>query len=243
MYENMVAFVPSICKSAGTLVVAAANSLVMTPTGEIGPLDVQLQQRDELSGRRSGLTTRSALSDLKTHTMDIFEYFMLSIISKSAGAISFRLAADISAKVSSEVMSRVYEQINPEALGQDFRDLNVAEQYCKRLNRKFKNLRPEAINRLVHNYPSHNFIIDMEEAMELFERVDLPTSSLWNIAFAPKWRMMSPPLGNATIVQMLAIDGRSISNDKQDPGQGTDDGDDPAEDGARGNSDGEARAP
>ena len=43
-YGEVVALVPSLCKSAGTLVVTAAHKVVMSVTGEIGPLDVQLSQ-------------------------------------------------------------------------------------------------------------------------------------------------------------------------------------------------------
>src|SRR5262249_10520723 len=53
VYDDLVAFVPSFCKSAGTLIVAAANTVVISPWGEIGPLDVQLLQRNEILGRRS----------------------------------------------------------------------------------------------------------------------------------------------------------------------------------------------
>jgi membrane-bound ClpP family serine protease len=37
MYEEVVCFVPSQCKSAGTLIVTAGHKLVMSSLGEIGP--------------------------------------------------------------------------------------------------------------------------------------------------------------------------------------------------------------
>jgi len=178
MYQEVVAFIPSICKSAGTLIVASANCVICTGFGEIGPLDVQLARRDEIWGRRSGLTSRSALTDLREHTFDLFEHVMFAIIAKSRGSISFRLAAEISAKMTAEVMSSIYAQINPEVLGQDFMDLTVAEKYCERLNKSSRNLKPGAIHRLVYEYPTHDFVIDFEEASELFESVEQPTVTL-----------------------------------------------------------------
>jgi hypothetical protein len=71
MYERVVVCVPSVCKSAGTLIAAGAHCIIFTPFGEIGPLDVQQSRRDEIFGRRSGLTTRSALADLKSHSFDL----------------------------------------------------------------------------------------------------------------------------------------------------------------------------
>lgn len=107
MYEEVVAFIPSICKSAGTLIVACANCVICTAFGEIGPLDVQLSRRDEVWGRRSGLTTRSALEDLRAHSFDLFEHVMFTIIAHSQGSISFRLAAELSGKMTAEIMSSI----------------------------------------------------------------------------------------------------------------------------------------
>jgi hypothetical protein len=52
VYDEIHAFVPSLCKSAGTLMVTAAHTLIVSPLGEMGPLDVQLMQKDEILGRR-----------------------------------------------------------------------------------------------------------------------------------------------------------------------------------------------
>ena len=98
VYEDITVFVPSSCKSAGTLLALAANKIVMSPFGELGPLDVQLRVKDEIFGRRSGLTTRAAITDLQSHTFDLFEHFMLNIIRNSYGNVSFKVAADISAR-------------------------------------------------------------------------------------------------------------------------------------------------
>lgn len=162
MYKTVVVFAPSLCKSAGTLIATAAHRLVISPFGEIGPLDVQLPQRDEIAGQRSGLTTRSALADLKMQAFDFYETFMLGIISRSAGSVSFKLASELAAKATSDVMSSVYSQINPENLGQDYRDLSVATSYGTTLAERSKNLRPDSIRRLVHDYPSHDYVIDFE---------------------------------------------------------------------------------
>lgn len=199
---DLVAFVPSLCKSAGTLIVTAADRLVMSPVGEIGPLDVQQIKRDEIWGRRSGLTTRSALNDLKTHAFELFEQFMMEIIRHSRGAISFRLAAQIAEKVAGDLMAPIYQQINPEALGQDFRDLNIATDYGQRLSKHSRNLKPGGLRRLVYDYPSHDFVIDLEEATEIFERVELPTPALINLING-RFRDVMMPRSGAGLVEML----------------------------------------
>jgi hypothetical protein len=219
VYDDVVAFLPAECKSAGTLLVTAANSVIISPFGEIGPLDVQLLKRDELAGRRSGLTTRSALEDLKTHSFDLFEHFMTEIIKKSGTAVSFRTAADVAARVTSRLLSRIYEQINPDALGQDYRDLSIALRYGERLNRKFSNLKKDALTQLVYEYPSHDFVIDLEEAKELFQRVELPTPALMRLVSSRAVDCLIPKYGSDRLVAMLSSDGQIITLEKPDAPQ------------------------
>jgi len=214
MYGELVVFVPSICKSAGTLIAAGAHCVICIGFGEVGPLDVQVTRRDEIWGRRSGLTTRSALIDLRDHTFDLFEHTMYSIISHSRGSVSFKLAAEISAKMTAEVMSSIYAQINPEALGQDFMDLNVAKEYCDRLNKHSKNLKDGAIHRLVYDYPTHDFVIDFEEAKEIFENVELPTATLLGLLRSRMTDMLTPRLRSQGVVQMLTIPAKPAENPK-----------------------------
>jgi hypothetical protein len=101
-------------------------------------------------------------------------------------------------------MAKVYEQINPEALGRDVRDLNVAMEYCVRLNKRSKNLKADGIQRLVHGYPSHDFVIDLEEAREIFERVGAPTRALYDVIL-PRLADVISPRTSATVVEMLKI--------------------------------------
>ncbi|SNR24717.1 hypothetical protein EYF88_01420 [Paracoccus sediminis] len=171
-------FVPSYCKSAGTLITLGAHSLIMEVIAELGPLDVQLFQKDEIGQRRSGLILRNAFDGLSQETMQTFEKIMLGIKIASVGTVSFETASRIAAAIASQVMAPVYAQISPEALGNDLRDLNVATQYGQRLVADGKNAKPGAVEALVHSYPAHDFIIDGEEAKLLFESVESPDVNL-----------------------------------------------------------------
>jgi hypothetical protein len=241
LYEEVVVFVPSVCKSAGTLLVAAAHRLMILGFGELGPLDVQLFRRDEIWGQRSGLTTRSALQDLKEHTFELFDHFILSIVAKSQGAVSFRLAAEIAAKAAGQMMSSIYAQINPEALGQDFMDLRVAERYCERLNKKSGNIRLGAIHRLVYDYPSHDFVIDFEEAKEIFHNVELPTPAVVSLFNRPV-PIMQPRTGVQGIVEMLELQANALVNNENVVSQGEGDENASSDKDTRGDSGG-AKAP
>lgn len=192
MYEDVVILVPSLCKSAGTLIATCGNKLVISPFGEIGPLDVQLLEKDELGERKSGLTMRSALEDLQERSFELFSKFMLSIKESSRNNISFRLAAELAKDVTTGMMGNVYCQIHPDVLGKDYRDLSVATKYGERLNMKFGNVKSDGIERLVHSYPSHDFVIDHAEATEIFERVELPSGKLWELIQRRRNQLMVP---------------------------------------------------
>lgn len=180
-YDGFIIAIPSVCKSAGTLLACGANRLIMTPFSELGPLDVQLYARDEIGARRSGLLNHSAFEALKRETFDVYEHFMLSIKQRSGDNISFPLASEVAGDMASRLMAPVFEQVSPEALGSDYRDLQVAIQYGRRLALHGENLDIEIIDHLTNEYPSHDFIIDKWEAEQLFHRVDEPEPELYKL--------------------------------------------------------------
>ena len=162
---------PAECKSAGTLIALGATEIFMTSVSEIGPLDVQLLQRDEIGRRRSGMVVRTALDGLAQETFKIFESVMLEITVNSGKNISFDVASRIAVEIATKVMTPVYAQINPEALGNDLRDLEIATAYGHRLIEYGKNATKETIRKLVEDYPAHDFIVDKAEASTLFKVV------------------------------------------------------------------------
>lgn len=192
MYEDIVVFIPSFCKSAGTLIATCANSLMFSPFGEIGPLDVQLVERDELGERKSGLTMRSALEDLQERSFELFETFMLGIKGASGNNVTFKLAAEVARDATIGLMGNIYDQVHPDVLGKDYRDLSVATKYGERLNKKFGNVRDEGLHQLVHGYPSHDFVIDCDEASEIFRRVELAPSELLRLIEKHGNKLMVP---------------------------------------------------
>jgi hypothetical protein len=221
-YEQFYIFIPSVCKSAGTLITLGAHKLFMTTFSELGPLDVQLYQRDEISARKSGLLSHSAFDALKTETFALYEHFMLSIKRRSGDNISFPIASDVAGDMASRVMSPIFERIDPAVLGSDHRDLQVAIEYGKRLAAYSENISPLAVKFLTEQYPSHDFIIDMDEAQELFEEVEAPHPALWQLIRYLDHFVFSPH--EPTIVINLnktmedATDGSSDAENGTEPG-------------------------
>ena len=180
-YKKFILFAPSTCKSAGTIVALGAHSIIMDVFSELGPLDVQLPDKDELFSRKSGLATRSSFEALAQESFSIFSHHMLNIKLASGGLITFRLAAELAAKMTADLMSPVFSQLNPDVIGSDFRDLSVATEYGVRLAKVSKNPKDDAITRLVEFYPSHDFIIDKDEAASLFYSIEEPSLELYTL--------------------------------------------------------------
>ena len=172
-YSKLILYIYGRCKSAGTLVCLVADELIMSDYGEIGPLDIQLDKKDELFENTSGLNITQALSSLNERTLDLFRDVLIDLRSGSRSQISTKLAAQIATNISTGVYAKIYEQIDPSQLGSIERSINIALDYGKQL--KSRNVKDTTLDKLVTGYSSHSFVIDIKETKELFNVVREPT--------------------------------------------------------------------
>lgn len=173
LYEYIRVLVVGPCKSAGTLLALSANELAFGPSGELGPLDVQIAQRDELFYSNSGLDTMQAFTLITGHCYAAFENYMLQTIVRSGGTVSFTRASEIAAKLATGFIAPIAAQIDPHRLGEVERMMEIATAYGERL--ATENVKEGTIRHLVNGYPSHGFIIDVDEAKTLFNSVSIMT--------------------------------------------------------------------
>ena len=171
-YEDVSVLIAGFCKSAGTLLAIAAKELIIGDTGELGPLDIQIKKNDELDESNSGLDMMTALESLQTVAASSFAQTMKSIHYETG--INARLSGDMASKLIQALLSPIVAQIDPIKFGEHQRVLRIAQNYGENLNQKFKNLKDDALNKIIANYPSHQYVIDRKEARELFERVVEP---------------------------------------------------------------------
>ncbi|ASC69495.1 hypothetical protein XM38_004220 [Halomicronema hongdechloris C2206] len=171
-YSKFTLFIFGYCKSAGTLIAIGADEIVMSDLAELGPLDVQVLKENDFR-RSSGLDLQQALTILGHETFNAFEVGFLSTIYKSGGVITSKMAADIASNMAIGLLAPIAGQIDPLRLGELSRSMQVAYEYGTRLNPNIK----KSINKLVAGYPSHSFVIDREEAQELFRNVRKPTDA------------------------------------------------------------------
>ena len=213
--------VPRRCKSAGTLIALGANEIVMNPLAELGPLDVQLVQRDEIGQRRSGLVVGTALEGLAEQTLMTYEKIMLQITFGSKQAISFDVASRIAANMTTGIMSPIYAQIKPDDLGKDLRDLQIATAYGERLIKYGGNAESKAVRRLVEGYPSHSFIIDADEAGTLFRTVSDQSNEVTTLTTALESEQLDPGKSPCYVARLDTKEVRSErkgrGREKRDP--------------------------
>jgi hypothetical protein len=170
--QKVKCFIPDICKSAGTLITIGSSELVISNKGELGPLDIQLQNKEELLETSSGLDIMQALRLLQETAKFSFTEYLIDLRKNGLGT---KIAAQIASKMVSNIVSPIISQIDPIRLGEHQRALSIATAYGLRLNSKFNNTTPENIEKLITAYPTHSFVIDRKEASKLFKNVSAPS--------------------------------------------------------------------
>lgn len=168
-YMDVRLAIASKCKSAGTLIAIAANELGIGDLGELGPLDIQVKKATELWENSSGLDIQQALQTVTEHIEITFHRTLAN--TRNASGLSTKLCAEFASQVAAAIAAPLFSQIDPVRLGEMQRATRVAYAYGQRLNQYSSNMREDALERLISDYPAHGFVIDRKEAGELFNRV------------------------------------------------------------------------
>ncbi len=176
-YSKFTVMISGLCKSAGTLLAVGAHEIVFMPYGELGPLDVQMAKTDNLAGMESGLNISEAFLSLEARARETYSNMITDIIGSSGGVVSFQTASHAATEIISALYGPIFNRIDPEEVGSRSRAMRIGEDYGKRLNEKYSNLKPEALETLSQTYSSHGFVIDRLEACQLFQRIREPSEA------------------------------------------------------------------
>lgn len=182
-YERVSVFVNGWCKSSGTLICLGANELIMDDLGQLGPLDIQILNREEFGERLSGLNPIEALKSISSQSLELLKQQFLNV--RFGGGLSTKQALEVATNLTGQLMSPITAQLDIMKYGEFTRSMRIAVEYGQRLAKSCRgnNLKPDAINLLTTGYPSHGFVIDYEEAREtLFNEVSEPSENLKIVA-------------------------------------------------------------
>lgn len=168
-YGKFTVFVFGYCKSAGTLITVGADELVMSEAGHLGPLDIQLADKDEFAGQTAALDVQQALTTLSETTIQNFIDFFMRL--EPGRSLSTKNAGELAKGLALGVISPIAAHVDPLLIGRVDRSMRIAQAYIDMLSPSLKNK-----ELLVGGYPSHSFVIDFEEAKKFFEaRLRPPT--------------------------------------------------------------------
>jgi hypothetical protein len=122
----------------------------------------------------SGLALIQGLHALREEAEASFELYLTRFRSRRSLAMTTRAATEQASALSVGLMSQVFSQIDPLQVAEAERARQTATFYAERLGAD--HLKEDALDRLVTGYPSHDFVIDREEAAELLRTVRGPTA-------------------------------------------------------------------
>lgn len=175
--DDIEVLVPDRAKSAATFFCLGADTIYMGNEGELGPLDPQIRDRTGSGRPISALESFKALEQLLEHSLDSFNAIVRFLIQNTHMDIPH--AIEQANPLFAAIVSPLYQQINPHELGEMGRYLSEIEEYAVRVMQRWgyadksENEVSAIVRNLVWEYPSHGFVIDLDEAKELGLKVEL----------------------------------------------------------------------
>jgi hypothetical protein len=165
--KKLNAIIPTMGKSAATILCLNADEIFMGEFSELGPIDAQV--RDELEKGQeyfSPLDEFKSVEFLREYSSDILDYF--SFVLEHRG-MSAKQALHEAIHGVVGIMNPLYSHIDPSKLGSYRQVLAEGEEYAKRLlqTRMDEDEAAELARHLVWDYPAHDFVIDRREARSL----------------------------------------------------------------------------
>lgn len=175
--KRMNACVPLYAKSAATLWCLAANQIIMDESAELGPLDAQIleERRGGKTEYVSALNPFNTLERLRTFSLETLDTATMMIVRRSGLDLNESLQHAI--RFVEATTGPLFSKLDPEKLGRYSRALAVGMAYGARLLRRFSETdnatKTRILTKLVRGYPSHRYIIDYPELVEMGVHVAL----------------------------------------------------------------------
>lgn len=163
---NFTAIVPRYAKSAATLLALGASRLILGRDAELGPLDVQMADR-EREDIGSALDAVQSLERLNVFSLTAIDQLMLVMAERTGKKLDTLLPLVF--EYATDFVRPLLEKIDTVDYTKKSRELKVAEEYAVRLMKRHYPVKvaKQIAAHLVERYPTHGFVIDREEAMSV----------------------------------------------------------------------------
>lgn len=217
--------VPYMAKSAGTLICLGADKIILNIISELGPLDTQIREMREGDSEtyKSALNGFKALEQVRVHALENLDIASKLIVNRSGLKMgeAIKLAIEFSGKTS----SCLYNQLNPITIGEYARALEVGERYGVVILSRYMGWSPEnasnVVRKLVYEYPSHGYSIDIEELKTLGITAEEVLEDEQELVEAIKINLIKKNLrkggSNVKLIEPTVISNEKQKNEKSEP--------------------------
>jgi hypothetical protein len=168
--ERVRVFVPRRAKSAGTLIAIGANDLYLSPFGELGPLDTQINDPRNPAFRVSALDCYQSLDYVRAFGLDTLNMTFKALTQVTERLIPLTELVNTAANFTTPSIGPILTQVSALEFGTWGRTLRIAEMYAQTLLSRVGYDKGESegiANQLVYGYPHHPFPIDIDEARRI----------------------------------------------------------------------------
>jgi hypothetical protein len=159
--------IPSLAKSAATLLSLGADSIMLGADAELGPIDAQFEDYDNEETQVSALDTVQAVDQLEETACKVGVTMLRYLARETRKKKNLLLPHAL--HFAAEITKPLFDKIDAVRYCRQYRFLTEAQEYATRLLRK--NFPPDVASdfarHLVQNYPTHDFVIDDVEARQI----------------------------------------------------------------------------
>ena len=169
--ETLNVYVPRKAKSASTLIAVGANKIVMSPFGELGPLDTQIRDPRNPTDYISALDCYQSVDYVREFGFSTLSQALKQLATVTQGKLLLTDSLDAAANFAIGHITPMLSQTRSLDFGAWGRSLKMGERYAQILicrAAQIDQLKAERIaSRLVYGYTHHLFPIDITEASNI----------------------------------------------------------------------------
>ncbi|MGE5288519.1 MAG: SDH family Clp fold serine proteinase [Micromonosporaceae bacterium] len=169
--QNIHVYVPRKAKSASTLIAIGANKIVMSPFGELGPLDTQVRDPRNPTDYMSALDLYQSVDYVRDFGFSTLSDVLKNLAFATQGRMSLASSVKTGAEYAIGSITPMLEQVNAIDFGGWGRSLKIGERYAQilltRVDPVDKAKAEKIARRLVYGYTHHLFPIDITEAKDM----------------------------------------------------------------------------
>jgi Serine dehydrogenase proteinase len=164
-------YVPRKAKSASTLIAVGASTIVMSPFGELGPLDTQIRDPRNPTDYISALDCYQSVDYVREFGFSTLSQALKQLAAVTQGKLLLTDSLDAAAKFAIGSITPMLSQTRSLDFGAWGRSLKMGERYAQILiarGGQVEQAKSERIaSRLVYGYTHHVFPIDLAEAADI----------------------------------------------------------------------------